>query len=201
METVKLEGQLTWEDYLAGTRLHVRPGGATLALYLWFGIGAVLLAALGIYRLLQGDVTYFLLNPGLIGIAVFALYRYVFLPRRVKRIFKEQKGLSAPFEIELTEASIKMTNEFGFSETPWSTLFKWKEDEKLFLLYQSSAMFNLLPKRLFPDERQVSLVRTWLAGNVVPPPRKKPWVFVMITVLILLAMLCTLVGQYRRALP
>ena len=77
METVKLEGELTWEDYLAGTRLHMRPGGAALALYLWFGIGATLLAALGIYRLFQGEVTYFLLNPGLIGIAVFLLYRYV----------------------------------------------------------------------------------------------------------------------------
>lgn len=201
MDTVKLEGQMSREDYLAGMRLHMRPGGATLALYIWVGIGAVLLAALGIYMLFRGEVTYFLLNPGLIGIAVFVLHRYVLMPRRVERIFNEQKGLRAPFEIELTEASIKMTNEFGFSETPWSTLFNWKEDEKLFLLYQSSAMFSLLLKRLFPDERQVPLVRTWLAGNVVPPTRKRPWVFVTITLLILVAMLCTLVGQFRRALP
>ena len=53
MDAVKLEGQMTREDYLAGMTLHMRPGKAALTLYLWGGIGAILLAALGIYRLFQ----------------------------------------------------------------------------------------------------------------------------------------------------
>jgi hypothetical protein len=192
MHTPKVQGQLTIEDYLAGVRLHMRPSRAASVVYVLMLAGAIFLSLAGVYMAFEGKPEYLVANPGLWGLVVFVLYRYVLIPQRLKRLFKEQKMAAAPTEMEPTEESLKITNEYGFSNVPWSAWYRWKEDDKLFLLYSSSAIFSVLPKKFFKDESQVAFVRGKLAANVVPP-KKKPWLFIVITVVVLWAVLCMLV--------
>lgn len=86
--------------------------------------------------------------PLILVLTLIAVIRFIVTPRRIARLFKQQKDLSAPFVIELTDETSSSHNEFGEGCLPWGTFVKWEENEKLLLLYRSDVLFHMLPKRL-----------------------------------------------------
>ena len=171
---MKIKCQLEWTDYLNSQLLHMQPSRrAKKILYGVLGvmvcgfIGGFFLFAAGQLELLRD------LSLSCFGVAIFVplyvLYlRYIFLPKRVKKIFFQQKELSSPFEIEFTDTSMLASNEFGNSTRPWKNFIKWKENKKLLLLYHSDMLYNIIPKRFFFDPQQIETVKTYLETNKVP---------------------------------
>ncbi len=170
---MKISGQYLWTDYLDAQLLHLTPPRAT-RISLWL-LGAMLAVSIISMLLLRVPIEYgaACLVPVLILVGLYALYRYLIMPRQVKRIFNQQKELNSPFEIEFSEAGLSFSNEFGQTLRPWQMFLKWKENEKIFMLYHSDVMFSMFPKRLFTDGSHLLTIKHFLNENgVSSAPRK-----------------------------
>ncbi len=161
-ESMLLEGRLTWTDLLGANLLHIRP--RRLARLFWTAVLSVwaLLYFATFLLAIQGLYSPVIPVLGTIAIATFLLYRYLLLPRRIRRIYQQQVDLQAPFSVQITPEALLFESEVGKSRRPWSDFVKWKENDDLLLLYYSDVLFTVLPKRIFTDEAQITQVRTAL---------------------------------------
>lgn len=167
---MKINGQLTPEDYLQAVHLNMRPGRlAAAVLYILLGL-LVLGILAGIYPALAAgglveSMTFLL--PLLVIILFIALYYFVLFPRRVRQIYEQQKEMTAPFEHEITPDGLITSNQYGYANRPWANFRKWRENKDLFLLYLSDLQFILLPKRFCTPE-QLQAIRERLLANKIP---------------------------------
>jgi hypothetical protein len=170
---IKIQGQYTLEDVKNAQKLHQGPGGSNkIAGFLLLAL-AVLMALFSIPSMIQMRPlawTGFLVP--IILIAGLGLYLLFWGPRQIARMFQQQKDLSAPLEIDLSEDGFGYTNQYGTGRIPWKDFAKWKEDREMFLFYRSDPMFNMLPKRFLAGEDQVRYIRDLLVQNNVPDARK-----------------------------
>ena len=86
--------------------------------------------------------------------AYFGLIYYYIVYASAKKQFKQNKKLSEPFEIEITEDSIRTKASHGESELKFTDFHKWKSDNKMILLYHSDALFQIIPTRAFTSEAE-----------------------------------------------
>ncbi len=166
---ITIHGQLTEQDYLQAQQLHMQlMGWARLLPYATLGLWVVGFIFASI-KTIQGNPIFFisLVLPTML-ILITPLTNLFLLPPQAKRLFRQNKEVSAPLEIEFSEKGMKLTNSFGHSERVWSHFVKWKEDEQGFLLYHSEQMFNLIPKRFFDVPEAGFFVREQLQKHNVP---------------------------------
>jgi len=172
---MKIKGQLQWTDYLNAQLLHMQPSGfirvVRLVIYAFMALTFIILLFMALFGQLDFNAAY--IFPVLLLVVIFPLYRYVFLPNRVKKIFTQQKEFSLPFEIEFTETGMRSSNEVGNSNRPWTNFVKWKENKELFMLYHSDVLFTMIPKRFFTDPQQIEMVRSFLEKNNVPKAKSR----------------------------
>lgn len=156
------------EDYLAAVRLNMRPRKA------WAVVGIVLLvvfaAAIGLmlWRLASGQGQWFDFALAAAVVWLVAWY-WVFLPRQVRKLYSQQRSLQEPFEAIFDDAGMRTRSERGDGTLLWADAHKWRESKHLFLIYQSDALFHLLPKRCFGSEAEQAQLRDLLLSRVGPP--------------------------------
>jgi hypothetical protein len=154
--------QLEADDYVSAQGLHCRwTRKAILALCAAVIVGALLLLIGGEYCVIIG--------AGLIGGAVGGgiareFNRRFVLPRRSRRLFAQQKNLQRPLRFSWDEQGLAWVNESGSGRTAWSDYIKWRENERVFLLYLSDVMFQMLPKRAFADGERLRAFVDALGG-------------------------------------
>ena len=166
---ITIRGQLTEQDYLQAQQLHMQlTGWARLLPYATILLWIVGFIFAGL-KAIQGTPSFFLaLVPATLFILITPLTNRSVLPRQIKRLFQQNKEVSAPMEMEFSEEGMKFTNSFGHNARPWSYFVKWKEGEQGFLLYHADQVFNLIPKRLGGAPEALSFVREQLQKNAVP---------------------------------
>jgi hypothetical protein len=158
--------QLEPEDYVAANRLHSRmifrrPWRRTLlacvifgeALYLYLAWSRPPISALDIFI-------------SIVVICAFAfpvLGHLLYLPYKTRKVFREQKNLHYPLTMSWSEAGFKIENQQGSSVTPWGDFFKWSEDSRILLLYHSSRLFYMVPKRVL-SEAQLTDMRQFITA-------------------------------------
>ena len=76
-------------------------------------------------------------------------------------------ALHRPFEMSWDSQVLTCRNATGESRIPWSDFVRWKESERLFLLYVSDVLFQLVPKQIFPNQDAVTAFRRVLAEHIV----------------------------------
>ena len=81
----------------------------------------------------------------------------LYLPYKTRKIFREQKSLHYPMTVSWSEAGFKFENQQGSAVMPWGDFFKWGEDSRIFLLYHSSRLFHMLPKRALTEAQLTDL--------------------------------------------
>jgi hypothetical protein len=69
--------------------------------------------------------------------------------RRLSKIYKEQKALQSECTLDFDAEGIHWASEYGTSLLPWRDVFKYKNNRELILIYQSSAIYHLIPIRAF----------------------------------------------------
>jgi|SRR6185436_17268557 len=184
---IHLEGQYDLEDFKKAQSLHARGG----KLSTWVGYGVIGFIAgvtlLGIVMALVAGFPWEFLTLPILLLAVWVFFQFVLIPYQLGRVFKQQKDLSAPFEIELTDEEFYFHNAFGNSRMPWGNFVKWKENADLFLLYRSEAAFHLVPKRLFSNSGEADYVLSRLRAHNVSNAAKvrNPVQVVFVAVLIM----------------
>ena len=145
--------QIGVEDYVAAQRLHTRWTRKRVLISLCAAVaGAVLL--------LLDQPWSFIAGCGLIGgvaggTVAFEIARRYQIPRRARRLFAQQKNLQRPLTFSWDDEGLSWTSANGSGKTPWVDYLKWGQDERLFLLYHSDAMFQMLPKRAFVTAAQL----------------------------------------------
>ena len=149
---MKITVQLTADDYIRAQRLGLRP--RPVLKYIGYII-LILLACVfarqiydAVYR---GKIdTNFWIVLG--GISYFVLLYFVIMPVRMKRLFKQQKALHTPAELEFTDSHFSGSSEHGSFEMKWEEFHKWKKNKYLILIYQSDALMHIIPRRSFDSQ-------------------------------------------------
>ena len=161
-------------EYVAANALHLK-SSRRRAIVFWLAMLGLALAALWLWffgrRIISGSNLAGLLGGcigGVLGGVLATLgVRFLYVPWKARRVFRQQRSLQLPFELSWSEEGFVSRNEQGSYKTLWSDLVRWKENEQLFLLYISDAMFHILPKRAFPDAEAVSSFRELLRARIV----------------------------------
>ena len=165
---IQLTGRYELSDFKKAQSLHARGGQLSTGLgYAVIGLITVI-TFIGIGLALLGRFPWELLTLPILLVTVWLFFQFVLIPYQLGQVFKRQKDLSAPFEIELTDEGFHFRNEFGDSRMPWGNFVKWKESAELLLLYRSKAAFHLLPKRLLPSGQAADYVLDHLRAHNVP---------------------------------
>ena len=171
---MKLTGQFQWTDYLNAQLLHLRPNKFGRIMYYVLFIIMILGVVSGFYFLYLfitgdyhtelGSILRIFIIPVLFPL-VWLLFRHVLLPYQTRKIFAQQKDLQPPFEMEFTDDNLVLSYEFGNAIRPWKHFIKWKENEKLLLLYLSDMMFVMIPKRFLTDPQQLEMIKSYIVKN------------------------------------
>jgi len=102
---------------------------------------------------------------------------FAFLLRRASnpaRLWARQYNLQRPFATEIEESGIRISESFSRHEYKWSYFRGFNETPNLILLYPSSQMFVMIPKRAFPTSESQKEFLDLLARQVVPPTAAFP---------------------------
>ena len=104
---------------------------------------------------------------GLIGGTIAgATTRYVYIPWKARRVFRQQKSLQREYSMSWNADGIQTKNKNGENSSSWSEFIRWKENENLFLLYISDIQFYMFPKRAFTNETELNDFRAHLVRSV-----------------------------------
>ena len=158
--------QLTPEDYVNANFVHMRPR----PLIKWAGYFMLLLVVIVLpISIFDTGADQ---KDGFIPVIIVAGLAYlVFLfgfmhPRRLKKIFSQQKMLHAPHSLNITDEAISTKSEVGEAKLTWNYFPKWKEGKNIFLLYQSDVMFHLVPKRCFASLEEMAQFRKLMLEKI-----------------------------------
>ncbi len=98
-------------------------------------------------------------------LSIILLNNFLQLPRRIHRIYAQQKALHDLVEVTWTDAEIWMRSSHGNSTFKWSDFLKVYNNEKVVILLQSDALFNFIPVRALSDEQAASIIKYYKAAH------------------------------------
>lgn len=145
---------LTADDYVEATRLYA---ARTSRHGPWIVVGVIWLIYAGLAFLIidewdwRSGAASAALGAAVAALVLMLLYRFT-IPRRSRRIFAQQKSLHDEIEAKWDEAALDLATSSARSRHRWADFLKWTEGQNVILLYQSDAVFNMLPKRAFSPE-------------------------------------------------
>ncbi len=162
---------ISYEDYLAAQRLHLRLNGKDRILFVTFQRIMPVLAVFAV-GVLVWDMGFhnFSLPPWLAGVLSGIAWLGIICPvlrvLRLRRGYKALKNGSAadgPIELELTSTEL-ISRVPGKSEGRLlpGGINDFAEDDRVGLVYVAKKTFLVLPKRMMPEENWATL-RLWLA--------------------------------------
>ncbi len=163
---IELNITLEPSDYVKSQFLHLRPKP------IWKIVGMLLLLLLlwALYHtwkeaLETGEYsTSFWIFIGCIAYMIG--YFFMYIPFQARRIFKQQKAFHTPFTVLFNDDGIDSKSDLGDVNIPWSHIIRWKENDKLFLLYHSDVIFQFIPKRLILEDDIVNELRKLFNAKV-----------------------------------
>lgn len=163
---MKIDVQLTEEDYVKANYLHLRPRPAVkwAGYFLLFWIVVVLV--MSVYMAIAHSTE--ILIPILVGsLLAYLWFAFGFwTPNRCRKTFRQLKMLQMPFSFEFTDGVIITKSECSEAKLTWDHFRKWKEGKDLFTLYQSDRMMQMIPKRVFSSPEEMTQFRELLAKKI-----------------------------------
>ncbi|SFN97507.1 YcxB family protein [Sphingomonas sp. OK281] len=131
-------------------------------------IGAAAGAAIGLLdtgSVRTGDVL-FGVCIALIWLAVILAIAFVFIPRRARRLFRQQRALDREFSFAWTDERVVFRSDTSMSDMPWSDYHDWFETKAIFAFGLNEQLFHFAPKRAMSAAAIDDLRRT---AQVVRP--------------------------------
>jgi len=163
-DTIRIQWTWTENDHVRAIRTHQKYSRHEKRLR--FLVPAASLLLLVYWLLFEKDALAIAMTAAYAVVVTIFLARPLFLRRWARRVYRQQKALHRPMTLELgTEGLVSTQENGGRGLLAWADCYRWLESADDFVIYQSEALFHLIPKRIL-DESQVVRVRELLTGGV-----------------------------------
>jgi hypothetical protein len=105
----------------------------------------------------------------LIALSVFLLLLQLVIPSLVfARVYRRNSRMFGMRIITVSDTGIVSDHQLGHTESAWNMYEKCCETPRLFLLYQSSDIIGIVPKRAFASPADLQQFRALIASNIRP---------------------------------
>ncbi len=155
-EPIRITWSRTEADAVRAIRLHYN--NLKWQKPLWYLVIPLVPVLLAIYLLAFGvdllGIAYVVAY--VVIVAAAALFRWVMLPRHARQVFRQQKALHQPLTQEIDERGLgEQRGDDNRTFLPWDAVHRTIEGPDEFMIYQSEALYHMIPKReLTPEESQ-----------------------------------------------
>lgn len=161
----------TAEDLLAANRLFYFSSLRSARALRAFALGGIVFAILAAAWAWDENFT----QPLLAGVAGFLFWtlllsiillgNFLQLPRRVRRIYAQQKGLHDLVEVTWTDAQFTLKTCRGVGTFDWSDFIRARRNGHVLILLQSDVLFNFVPARALTSEQAADLWKCCTAAH------------------------------------
>jgi hypothetical protein len=93
-----------------------------------------------------------------LGYAVFELLPKHY-ERQIRKFYKEEKRIAENSSVAFNHEYVEWTNVHGTSRLPWKNVLRCKENDQMFLIYESRNLLHIVPKRVFENEAELRAFR------------------------------------------
>lgn len=70
----------------------------------------------------------------------------VFIPWQARRQYTQAALLREETTLEWSKEKVKLSGQHGHADLPWTIFHAWNENSQLFVIHQSDALINIVPK-------------------------------------------------------
>lgn len=193
---MKSTGQLEWNDYWSAWKLQNRHWSPVYTLIWLFVFGFIGFAFFSVYinSTDKGNILdYFIwFIPALILVGVLLLMTKWSQRKQLQMAFEQDKRLNTPFDVEMTDAELRLASPIGHSNYPWDYFRKWDADDNVILLYITDTAPVILPRRTLGTPEAVQFLKDKLAQNHIPhadAPKRMSVQVIIVYVLLIIAVL------------
>lgn len=131
---------VTEEDTVAALRLHWKPSRVIRSFQIFIAMWVVILAFVGPTNTIK--------ILALSCITVYILTRKLLGPYIQRRTYRKYKLLQEPVYLSFDADGVKLSAESYNTSITWDHLVRWKDDDRLILLYVSPRQYYVIPKRI-----------------------------------------------------
>ena len=85
---------------------------------------------------------------------------------RCRETFKGTPNLKGSVRYEFDDVGFRVVALHSTGETQWGAITKWKEGKRVFVLYRSPKLAEIVPKRFFENAANVNALRELLKTRV-----------------------------------
>lgn len=149
METITIHLQYTPPELRAATRFHL---SGTARRKIEIAAGALVFAMGTVFLAFQGYAHSFV---ALLFLAPLLLFTPAWLAWIAWLTYRKEPLFRDAFDLAFAEEGILYTSPKINSRMEWPIFKKWRENERMFLLYYGPNTFVTIPKRVFPEPPQV----------------------------------------------
>jgi YcxB-like protein len=154
------EYQLTEDDYVNACTTHCRNAGLGKKLLSYtlpfVGVASIILGA-ATARSLSREGEDWTLSLVFVVVGISWLICHFIRPWRMRRSFRRDPRFKTPTKVVIGGSEWRVTTATTEALFKHGTFVKAVETDSLFLLYHSSIMFNVIPKRDVTPDQQVQI--------------------------------------------
>lgn len=177
MNTGKIKVALEEADVIAAFRLHGRRSSES---WLSYTIMSVVALGLGGWIFVSPQFPGFMEILGAIAIGatigwwLMTLVLALLLPSKLRRRIRKSGAALGSYALSWDAEHFTFESPDSQSRKPWDELVKWRQNKRVFLVYFTSRLFWIVPKRLFADDGERSGFAALLRNRIGPENRPRP---------------------------
>jgi hypothetical protein len=161
---MEYEGQHTEHDHVRAYFLHSRRGFQKRALI----VGIICAVAL-VLHLQSARPNHWVTGLILLAAGYGFWYRYMYIPRWLRRTFNLNRELTKPFHTLVDEEGFETWHGRDQQKRSWADFRAWREDREYILLYEGDdRVYRTVPKRVFASNDDLEAFRELLKRRIGP---------------------------------
>lgn len=150
---MRISYHITREDFIDAQKLHRSKGpsplGRAIVLIGKILVGGSILVLIALAAVDRDRKLWANLAPLIILLVLWLLGMLVWVPFNWRRCYAKDRRLQQEFTADISEEGVHLKSLDFDANLKWSLYLRLLESDRLFLLYQTGRMFNLLPKAAF----------------------------------------------------
>jgi hypothetical protein len=119
------------------------------------------------YHVMLYSFAAFALNAPFILVTLYLVCRACYF--RPRNQYRSYKGLQEEVSLLLEEGGVRFKQPNTNSLLPWTHVYKWGENKDFLLIYNSTALFHIVPKRIGQQGFPLAALREKLLEKVGKP--------------------------------